>query len=66
MSILLRNVLFTGLCLAISPFSLAAVKEYHLDIAEKTVNISGTPVQRITVNGQFPAPKLEFEEGDEE
>ncbi|MFW1911662.1 copper resistance system multicopper oxidase [Acinetobacter ursingii] len=65
MSILLRNVLFTGLCLAISPFSLAAVKEYHLDIAEKTVNITGTPVQRITVNGQFPAPKLEFEEGDE-
>ncbi|MFW1667110.1 copper resistance system multicopper oxidase [Acinetobacter ursingii] len=65
MSILLRNVLFTGLCLAISPFSLAAVKEYHLDIAEKTVNITGKPVQRITVNGQFPAPKLEFEEGDE-
>ena len=65
MSILLKNVLFTGLCLAISPFSLAAVKEYHLDIAEKTVNITGKPVQRITVNGQFPAPKLEFEEGDE-
>ncbi|MCU4414751.1 copper resistance system multicopper oxidase [Acinetobacter sp. WU_MDCI_Axc73] len=65
MSILLRNVLFAGLCLAISPFSLAAVKEYHLDIAEKTVNITGKPVQRITVNGQFPAPKLEFEEGDE-
>jgi CopA family copper-resistance protein len=36
-----------------------------LDIAEKTVNITGKPVQRITVNGQFPAPKLEFEEGDE-
>ncbi|MDG9861041.1 copper resistance system multicopper oxidase [Acinetobacter ursingii] len=65
MSILLKNVLFTGLCLAISPFSLAVVKEYHLDIAEKTVNITGKPVQRITVNGQFPAPKLEFEEGDE-
>ncbi|RKG32011.1 copper resistance system multicopper oxidase [Acinetobacter guerrae] len=65
MSILLRNVLFAGLCVAISPFSLAAVKEYHLDIAEKTVNITGKSVQRITVNGQFPAPKLEFEEGDE-
>jgi len=42
MSILLKNVLFTGLCLAISPFSLAAVKEYHLDIAEKTVNSTRT------------------------
>ena len=65
MSICLRNALFAGLCLAISPFSLAAVKEYHLDIAEQTVNITGKPVQRVTVNGQFPAPKLEFEEGDE-
>ncbi|WP_130804576.1 copper resistance system multicopper oxidase [Acinetobacter ihumii] len=65
MSILFRIALFAGLCLAISPFSLAAVKEYHLDIAEQTVNITGKAVQRITVNGQFPAPKLEFEEGDE-
>ncbi|MBK0064447.1 MULTISPECIES: copper resistance system multicopper oxidase [unclassified Acinetobacter] len=65
MSILLRNVLFTGLCFTVSPFCLAAVKEYYLDIAQQTVNVTGKSVQRITVNGQFPAPKLEFEEGDE-
>ena len=43
----------------------AAVKEYHLEIAENTVNITGKNLKRITVNGQFPAPQLEFEEGDD-
>ena len=44
---------------------MAAVKEYDLTIAEQTVNITGKPVERITVNGKFVAPLLEFEEGDE-
>ncbi|WP_445117098.1 copper resistance system multicopper oxidase [Acinetobacter sp. WZC-1] len=43
----------------------AAVKQYHLNIDETTVNVNGKPFKRITVNGQFPAPLLEFEEGDE-
>ncbi len=29
------------------------------------VNVTGKPVKRITVNGKFIAPLLEFEEGDE-
>jgi FtsP/CotA-like multicopper oxidase with cupredoxin domain len=29
------------------------------------VNVIGKPLKRITVNGQFPAPLLEFEEGDD-
>ena len=41
---------------------MAAVKEYDLTIAEQTVNITGKPVERITVNGKFVAPLLEFEE----
>ncbi|EXC46973.1 copper-resistance, CopA family protein [Acinetobacter baumannii 99063] len=44
---------------------MAAVKEYDLTIAEQTVNITGKPLKRITVNGKFVAPLLEFEEGDE-
>jgi CopA family copper-resistance protein len=43
----------------------AAVKEYHLVIDESPINLTGKTVKRISVNGKFPAPLLEFEEGDE-
>ena len=48
-----------------STSALAAVKQYDLTIAEQVVNVTGKPVKRITVNGQFVAPLLEFIEGDE-
>lgn len=51
--------------LLISPWTLAAIKEYHLNINEQQVNVTGKPLKRITVNGKFTAPLLEFEEGDE-
>ncbi|MFX5648525.1 copper resistance system multicopper oxidase [Acinetobacter baumannii] len=51
--------------LLVSPWSLAAIKEYHLNINEQQVNVTGKPLTRITVNGKFTAPLLEFEEGDE-
>ncbi|MDK4792737.1 MULTISPECIES: multicopper oxidase domain-containing protein [Acinetobacter] len=51
--------------LLISPWTLAAIKEYHLNINEQQVNVTGQPLKRITVNGKFTAPLLEFEEGDE-
>jgi CopA family copper-resistance protein len=57
--------LVLGSCLSISAGAFAAVKEYQLNIDEQLINVTGKPVKRITVNGQFPAPQLEFEEGDE-
>lgn len=57
--------LLCSVLLATSTWSIAAVREYHLNIDENTVNVTGKPLKRITVNGQFPAPLLEFEEGDE-
>lgn len=51
--------------LLVSPWTIAAIKEYHLNINEQQVNITGQPLKRITVNGKFTAPLLEFEEGDE-
>lgn len=54
-----------SLSLLFAPYSVAAIKEYHLNINQGTVNVTGKPVQRITVNGKFIAPLLEFEEGDE-
>ncbi|MFV5467772.1 multicopper oxidase domain-containing protein [Acinetobacter towneri] len=65
MSKFYQPALFLTVCALCSSSAFAAVKEYHLTIAEQTVNITGKPVQRITVNGQFPAPALEFGEGDE-
>lgn len=54
-----------GLSLIFAPYTLAAIKEYHLNIDQGVVNVTGKPVKRITVNGKFIAPLLEFEEGDE-
>ena len=51
--------------LLFAPYSMAEIKEYHLNINQEMVNVTGKPVQRITVNGKFIAPLLEFEEGDE-
>lgn len=65
MSIQLSQSLLVGVCLFSSSWLYAAVKEYHLNIDEQMVNITGKSLKRITVNGQFPAPLLEFEEGDD-
>nr|WP_174506610.1 copper resistance system multicopper oxidase [Acinetobacter sp. Marseille-Q1620] len=65
MSMHFKQTLMIGICLVSSNLVFAAVKEYHLTIDENVVNITGKPVKRITVNGQFPAPALTFEEGDE-
>ena len=54
-----------SLSLWFAPYSWAAVKEYHLNIDQAMVNITAKPVKRLTVNGKFIAPLLEFEEGDE-
>ncbi len=64
MSKKLSHILLIGVGLFSSTWVMAAVKEYDLTIAEQTVNITGKPVERITVNGKFVAPLLEFEEGD--
>ncbi|MFC6168925.1 copper resistance system multicopper oxidase [Acinetobacter terrestris] len=65
MSIKLTQSLLVGVSLLSSSWAFAAVKEYHLNIDEQMVNVTGKPLKRITVNGQFPAPLLEFEEGDD-
>ncbi|KQW96124.1 copper oxidase [Acinetobacter sp. Root1280] len=61
----LAQSLIATLCLVSSTWGIAEIKEYQLSIDEGIVNVTGKPVKRITVNGQFPAPLLEFEEGDE-
>lgn len=65
MSRKISHVLLIGVGLFSSTWVMAAVKEYDLTIAEQTVNITGKPLKRITVNGKFVAPLLEFEEGDD-
>lgn len=43
----------------------AATQEYNLTIAKEPVNITGKPIEKVTVNGGIPAPTLRFKEGDE-
>ena len=42
----------------------ATTVEYKLTIAQQEVNITGTPVQGMTINGGIPGPTLRFKEGD--
>jgi FtsP/CotA-like multicopper oxidase with cupredoxin domain len=42
----------------------AATVEYDLTIAQQEVNITGRPVQAMTINGGIPGPTLRFKEGD--
>lgn len=43
----------------------AKTTEYNLTIERLPVNITGTPIEKITVNGGIPAPTLRFTDGDE-
>lgn len=43
----------------------AKTSEYSLTVDRLPVNITGTPITKITVNGGIPAPTLRFKEGDE-
>lgn len=45
--------------------ALAKTSEYSLAIERLPVNITGKPVEKITVNGGIPAPTLRFTEGDD-
>ena len=65
MSISIPRALVLGVCLFSSNWVVAAVREYQLTIDKNMVNVTGKPLLRMTVNGQMPAPLLEFEEGDE-
>ncbi len=51
-----------GLFLVTQPVNAA---EYQLDIRKETINITGKPMERITVNHVFPAPTLYWTEGEQ-
>ncbi len=61
---MLRALAAAVLSFAVSLTS-AHAAEYQLDIARKTVNVTGTPVKKITVNGDIPGPTLHFREGED-
>ena len=52
------------LTLNMSP-AFAKQVEYNLVIDKETVNITGKPMERITVNGGIPGPTLKFTDGDD-
>lgn len=61
---LLAAALFTfslGICAGVQ----AQTTEYHLTIAHEAVNVTGDPVEKVTVNGAIPGPVLRFRNGDD-
>ncbi len=48
-----------------SPPAFAKTTEYDLTIDRLPVNITGKPIDKVTINGSIPGPTLRFTEGDE-
>ncbi len=62
----MRHFLFIFAFILSASFAIAAeAAEYRLTIARETVNITGKPVEKITVNGTIPAPTLRFTDGED-
>ena len=60
-----KMLAIVGLILGLSAPAFAKTQEYSLVIDKETVNITGKPLKRITINGTIPGPTLEFTDGDE-
>jgi FtsP/CotA-like multicopper oxidase with cupredoxin domain len=56
---------FTALFVALASLASAHAGEYRLTIDRQTVNVTGKPVQSLTINGQVPGPTLRFKEGED-
>ncbi|MEZ5275546.1 MAG: multicopper oxidase domain-containing protein [Opitutaceae bacterium] len=59
-----RALLSFALPLTLLPNARPAVTEYHLTIAEQTVDKAQRTVEGMTINGSIPGPTLRFVEGD--
>lgn len=53
-----------GLSLS-SQCAFAATREYNLVVENAKISINGRTLKGMNINGQVPAPKLEFTEGDD-
>ncbi len=58
----LMTAILVGAALFASP---ALAGTYNLDIARTEVNITGTPMEKITINGGIPGPTLRFKDGED-
>ena len=56
---------FIALSLGLLIASPASADTYQLDIARRPVDVTGSPVNSITINGSTPGPTLHFREGED-
>lgn len=56
---------FTSLFVVLASLASAHAGEYRLTIDRQPVNVTGKPVQSLTINGQVPGPTLRFKEGED-
>ena len=59
------RLLVLAVAFLLNTTAFAKTQEYSLIINKEIVNITGSPLKRITINGNIPGPTLEFREGDE-
>jgi FtsP/CotA-like multicopper oxidase with cupredoxin domain len=60
------NLILSLFLLILAPQSFAKTVHYDLAIAKQNINVTGKEVEwAMAVNGQIPAPTLEFTEGDD-
>ena len=57
--------IISGLLLAASLYSPTLADVYHLDIANKQVNVNGKNVEKIAINDSIPGPTLTFTQGED-
>lgn len=60
-----RLLLCSFLCSGLSLTMSSHAAEYQLDIRKEQVNITGKPLEKITVNHSLPAPTLFWTEGED-
>ncbi len=56
---------FSSLFVVLASLVSANAGEYRLTIDRQPVNVTGKPVQSLTINGQVPGPTLRFKEGED-
>ena len=58
-------VIFSFIALCAWNVRPAAADSYRLEIKELEVNIGGSAVRKLAINGSIPGPELRFREGEE-
>jgi len=58
------RVVIVVVCALLAPITQAETVVYEFDISTKTINVTGTDIEALAIDGQIPAPILRAKVGD--